>query len=358
MRDLAGFMNEVRLLASCHDPRVVVLRAASVAGTLVKTSGDKREVVYHVTDCARFGEIFKILKKTGPFDERVARTYFHQLLKGIEYLHTMGIVHRDIKTENLLLDERLNLVIADFGSAARSRNAENKAVEFDSSVSVGSLLCNAPEINMEKTYSGEKADIFSAAVCLFLMVLGCPPFGEASGRDAYFKLLLRKNKAAYWNIYKSREVSAGFRNLFEKMTERDPAKRLSLQAIYTHPWMTAEPILSSEELRSLLCDKLASYQEARMKKLGRSKRRKDEDRKFAVDERGIRTMSVFSDWVAECAEINSRLHTKAESGPSVAAGKKGKEEEKAILADEKRKDDYVAAGQNPAERTSVIQSQP
>ncbi len=129
-------------------------------------------------------------------------------------MHSKGIAHRDIKPENLLLDTNLNLVIADFGSAARYLSEETKAVEFDSAFIVGSQEYNAPEINMEKTYRGDKADLFSSAVCLFVMVVGNIPFRIASSSDPYFKLLSKKNKASYWSIYSSVPVSAEFKGRF------------------------------------------------------------------------------------------------------------------------------------------------
>ncbi len=336
-RDLTGFMDEVRLLSLCNHPHVVSLRAASVVGTLTRASGTKRNVAYHVTDYARFGELYKLVKKTGPLPEQVARAYFRQLLAGLEYLHSAGIVHRDIKTENLLLDDELNLVIADFGSAARSRTGENKPVDFDSALPVGSQLCNAPEINMEKSYQGEKADIFSAGVCLFLMVTGCPPFGEASSRDAYFRLLLRKNKTAYWNIYKSLELSPEFRSLFEHMTEADPARRIDLQGILSHPWMLAGPTPTSEEIRGLLRDRLSAYLEMRMKKLAnpRRKDKRGKQEECADATATIKGSPAYSECVAECAEINSRLSAAA----SLREAARGKAEERKEDQYEKMQDD-------------------
>ena len=118
----------------------------------------------------------------------------YTIILGLEFLHSKGIAHRDIKPENLLLNGDMNLMIADFGSAARYRTKENKTTEFDSSIIVGSQEYNAPEINMDKHYCGDKADLFSAAVCLFLMVMGSIPFRIASSCDPYFKLLSKKDK--------------------------------------------------------------------------------------------------------------------------------------------------------------------
>lgn len=104
-------------------------------------------------------------------------------------MHSHRICHRDVKLENLLLDRNLSVVIADFGSAAICKSVSNKPIEFDSSIIVGSKEYNSPELNMEKNYFGEKADIFSAGVCLFLLVVGNPPFRIANTYDPHYTRL-------------------------------------------------------------------------------------------------------------------------------------------------------------------------
>lgn len=108
----------------------------------------------------------------------------------------------------------MNIALADFGSAAKCRTAANKVVEFDSAVIVGSQEYNAPEINMDKFYKGDKADIFSAAICLFVMVVGNIPFRLASCSDPYFQLLSQKDKSAYWSIYGSVPITTEFKGIF------------------------------------------------------------------------------------------------------------------------------------------------
>ena len=79
---LDKFMNEVRLLSSSISTYIVEIQTVSVNGTFVSASGQKKAVVYHATQYAGFGELYKLVKETGCFDERLARTYFLQLMKG------------------------------------------------------------------------------------------------------------------------------------------------------------------------------------------------------------------------------------------------------------------------------------
>jgi serine/threonine protein kinase len=207
---LEKFMNEVRLLSQCRHPHVVEISAVSLLGTLIKASGSKKDAIYYAMPFVKFGELYKVIRETGPFQEELARTLFLQALSGLEYLHSIGIAHRDIKPENLLLDECMKLVIADFGCAAICRTEAQKPIEFDSAQIVGSHEYNPPEINMEKSYFGEKSDIFALGVFVFLMVLGYQPFRKACQDDEYF-MLFAKDKLTYWGIYSTVQVSPEFK---------------------------------------------------------------------------------------------------------------------------------------------------
>ena len=71
------------------------------------------------------GEIFEFLYQTGYFQTSICRHFLKQLLDGIEAVHSKGITHRDLKSENLLFDSEFNLKITDFGYAKEMWNCEN-----------------------------------------------------------------------------------------------------------------------------------------------------------------------------------------------------------------------------------------
>ncbi len=122
-----------------------------------------------VLECMPGGELFDILYYTSKLEEVVARTYFRQLVEGLQACHNACIVHRDIKPQNLLLDKHFNLKLTDFGLA--------KLIESDTDAimdtyHVGTRGYQAPEILAREPYTSS-CDIFSAGVVLFILLSGC-----------------------------------------------------------------------------------------------------------------------------------------------------------------------------------------
>jgi serine/threonine protein kinase len=102
---------------------------------------------------AENGELFRLIEETDSFSEKLARHYFRQLIEsthkryvGIEYLHDAGYSHRDIKTENILIDVNYKLKIADFGFACSYIDRESqKKIPMDPNCrAVGSPMTNPP----------------------------------------------------------------------------------------------------------------------------------------------------------------------------------------------------------------------
>ena len=156
--------------------------------------------------------------------ESDARKSFKQIVNAIEYLHCNGIVHRDLKAENLLLTADNRIVLADFGFS-----------NFYSSNTLLSTWCGsppyaAPELFEGKKYLGPKVDIWSLGVVLYVMACGSLPFDGTTLQSLRSRVLNGKFRIPYF-------MSNELEHLLRHILVVDPEKRYSIAQIKLHKWM-------------------------------------------------------------------------------------------------------------------------
>lgn len=203
------------------------------------TTGETKSVSALVMEYAARGELFDYLGENQYFAESVAREFFQQLIDAISHLHEKNIAHRDIKLENILLDSRLNIKLADLGYSSYF----NPQKLYRHPVGTSSYF--APEINAGLAFSVEKADLFAAAIVLFTLVAGHMPFASATDKDQMYNLLVQNQQSSFWKFHgkmmkkkdENFQFSSEFMDLMDKMFDVNPKKRLTLQEIKNHPWM-------------------------------------------------------------------------------------------------------------------------
>ena len=135
--------------------------------------------VYLIMEVADGGDVLKAIRDSKHIEEPDAGKWFGQLLGAVEYCHQRGVVHRDLKCENLLLDRANNIKVTDFGFA---RVYNLKEAMEPSSTFCGSYPYAPPEILRGIAYHPPSADIWSMGVILFTMVFGRLPFDDHNHR--------------------------------------------------------------------------------------------------------------------------------------------------------------------------------
>jgi len=239
------FQNEIEIMQEISHPNIICLLEYSDKGVLTKDSGSSTsDVVYLALELATGGELFDFIAQTGSFSEPVARYYFHQMIEALEYLQSKGISHRDLKPDNIMLDDEFNLKIADFGFSSRA--ASNQSFK-------GTRSYMAPEILVGAKYYGTMVDIFAAAIILFIMMTQSPPFEMAFPKDKWYRYACMNRMDVFWeNQIKIRPngkdlFSESFIELMNWMFNFDHVARPSLSEIKEHEWYKG-PVATKEEI--------------------------------------------------------------------------------------------------------------
>lgn len=163
--------------------------------------------IFLVMEYCAGGHLEDYISPKRPMSLAAARYYFDQLVGGIVYCHSKGVCHRDLRVENLMLDNKGNLKITDFGHAGMFE------VGWDvfQTMLVGSVSHLAPEQVTGTVYSGEKIDVWSAGIILYIMVTGMAPFQAESPEELLDLIRDAEVPAKIPRLYLSIPLASRFR---------------------------------------------------------------------------------------------------------------------------------------------------
>jgi len=246
------YKNEIRFASLNHPNIIRMVYHENEKDTLYH--GELKRISYILMEFAPYGDFFDFITQHRAFmDEKLARTYFRQLINGVEYLHASGVAHLDLKPENLLIASDYNLKITDF---------DLSHVYGDSKIlSRGTRYYRGPEFF--KTQSGDPqlkapfaADIYAAGIILFILKTGgIYPHSENNALDGLDLVeLLRSNNAEFWRKHgeiQEKEASffdKDFKELFNGMVKHNPEDRMTLKEIKQSKWYNG-PVYNLIELQ-------------------------------------------------------------------------------------------------------------
>ncbi|KAF4342685.1 CAMK CAMKL AMPK kinase [Fusarium beomiforme] len=216
-RDMAGRVErEIEYLQLLRHPHIIKLF------TVIKTPNEIIMVLEYAG-----GELFDYIVQHGRMKEPEARRFFQQMLCAVEYCHRHKIVHRDLKPENLLLDENLNVKIADFGLSNIMTDGNFLKT------SCGSPNYAAPEVIGGKLYAGPEVDVWSCGVILYVLLVGRLPFDDEHIPSLFAKIAKGTYSIPQW-------MPTGAANLIKKMLVVNPVHRATIEDIRADPWFTTD----------------------------------------------------------------------------------------------------------------------
>ncbi|KAL8701097.1 MAG: hypothetical protein Q9224_000655 [Gallowayella concinna] len=253
---LPKIYREINILRELSHPNIVRLHEM--------TETDK--YIGIVLEYASGGELFDYILLHRYLKDSAARKLFAQLISGVGYLHKKGIVHRDLKLENLLLDRNKNIIITDFGFANTFNPQDQLEEEIEYNLtnrefvkrrglehvqsngtrrgdlmqtSCGSPCYAAPELVVtDSLYTGRKVDVWSCGVILYAMLAGYLPFDDDPANPEGDNINLLYKYIVSTPLTFPEYVTPHARDLLRRILVPDPRKRADLFEVARHSWLS------------------------------------------------------------------------------------------------------------------------
>ncbi len=206
-------LREVLAMKGLTHPHIVELYEVIVYG----------DRVFLVMEYCPLGDLRRYINRRGPLSEHQARLFLGHMALAVKKMHSMDLIHRDLKLENLVIDSSFRLKIADFGCARRQISKTLNTI-------TGSYAYGAPELFRGDHYDGRKTDVWSMGVVLYAMLVGQLPFND---KGRLRNLLWERMRVPSLPHRLSRNCC----DLIRKMLTYDPSHRISLNSLLAHPWM-------------------------------------------------------------------------------------------------------------------------
>ncbi|GMG21685.1 unnamed protein product [Ambrosiozyma monospora] len=247
--------------------------------TLYYTFQDDKSL-YFVIDFAKNGELLSLIRKLGSLSENLSKYYMTQLIDALDFIHSKGIIHRDMKPENILLNHEWKLMITDFGAAKilseeelRVLRQDNKQINSynnynynynmesgkssSSSTRTGSFVGTAEYVSPELlkyNMCGFECDLWAVGCILFQLIVGRPPFKGATEYLTFEKIIALDYKFPD-NYY----ISPMIQDIIRNLLILKPNNRYKIVDLQVHPWFKDVNWTNKESIWKAKVPKLEAY---------------------------------------------------------------------------------------------------
>ena len=243
--NIKEYLTEINILSKLKNDNIIKLidygegilrineRNENSNQLFIYQKNNNTKINFEIIEFLEKGEIFDyIYYPRQGFSEEISKIIFSQILNAIEYCHLNNISHCDIKPENLLLNDNFEIKLIDFGYSKYFN--KDKLIKGWK----GTRIYASPELykNNLNGFNGEKNDIFSLGVFLYVLVIGKFPFENAHFSDTNYMYFINKDYDKFWNKCKI-NISSEFKDLINHIFCYEPDKRLSILEIKNHQWM-------------------------------------------------------------------------------------------------------------------------
>ena len=257
-------INELDTLEMINHENVVKLVAYNL-------NVDNQGTMLLVFELAIYGELYQFLSINKYFNHEIAKTYFEQILNALETCHSIGIIHRDIKPQNILVDSKYQAKIADFGLSTYDHDIQNKNQLFVGTRGYMSPEIAAPNIDFDWNDNiiyrdiTSSCDLFSLGVILWQLLNGIEsmPFDQATENDSKYVFIRNDQHKLFWKChYNCRIVAKSPNNkmyccvqgLLIDMFQFNPTKRIKINDIRNHEWYQTVSGYNSKEKAKVFRD--------------------------------------------------------------------------------------------------------
>ncbi|KAJ7489339.1 Pkinase-domain-containing protein [Mycena latifolia] len=255
--------------------------------------------IWIVTELCCGGELFDYLVEKGRLSEDETKVIFGQLCLAVGYLHDKGIVHRDLKLENVLLDERCRVKLGDFGF---TREFERGALM---ETFCGTTGYASPEMLQGRKYLGPEVDLWSLGIILYCLLTGTLPFDDDDENVMRQKIIVGEFEDPEW-------LSEDSRDLIKNILQQDPTKRLPIPQILAHAWFTrpASALVRADTTDSHLSSTTSDASESNFTDdIYSSTPTTPDEHEFKLDEKGPAIHRTASEITIRKTDLET-LHTK------------------------------------------------